>query len=315
MRNLKIRLSAVLIIVIFLIAAISLTANAVGVRLNDWIYEAAGLVEDTEILDDVRIALIDTGISTKRIDPERLEPGKNYVFDGADTEDLDGHGTRIASLILGCTNEKGTLQPTAPNAKLIPLAYHSRYPSGVPKNGGIEAICQAIYDAVDVYQCKIINISSGIIIHDERLEAAVAYAEEHNVIIVSAAGNDNLRSPERQYYPAAYDTVVGVGAINSLLEPTKFSQRNNVMIYAPGENISAVSIKNSKVFETISGTSYAAAFVSALAANMLGRYPEMTPEDFRETLKNSADGQINFQNAFNYYEGFIKNQKETENNE
>jgi len=318
LRGMKARLSVVLMVAALLISVISVTAY--GAALDGWMYEMIGFAEKTG-LAEVRVALIDTGVSTKRINAQQIEPGTNYVFEGADTEDLNGHGTRVASLILGCADEEDFLYPLAANARLIPLVYHSRYASGVPKSGGIEAICMAIYDAVDLYGCKVINISSGIMIPDDRLEAAVKYAEENNVIVVSAVGNDNIRDPERQFYPAAYDTVVGVGAVNSALEPSAFSQRNGVTVCAPGENITAASIKNSRVFETVSGTSYATAFVTALAASMLGEYPDMTPLEFREILENScrdigppgydADsgyGVVNFQNAFDYYEEMIKKQ-------
>ena len=335
--------------------------------LNGWAYEAVGFTTpspvavETETPAEVRIALIDTGVSTKRIDPDLLEPGKNYVFEDAGTEDLTGHGTRVASLILGAANETGNLPALAASAKLVPLVYYSKYPSGVPANGGIEAICRAIYDAVDLYGCKVINISSGVIIPDDRLAEAVLYAEANNVIVVSAVGNDHLRAPERQYYPAAYDTVVGVGAVNEKLElsafsqrsnatacapgeyinaVSAFSQRNSVTVCAPGEFITVVSIKNSRFFEAVSGTSYATAFVSALAASLLGKYPDMTPEEFREVLKissrddkpeamppdyNDSDKSaayndsgvyalINYKNAFDCYEELISIKKETENN-
>lgn len=325
MRRMRIRLTASLMIAALLITAMPLTVHAGGGTLNGWTYEAVRFTEEPAAPHEVKIALIDTGVSTKRINPELLEPGKNYVFEGADTEDLNGHGTRVASLILGCVTEEEVLYPTASNARLIPLVYYSRYASAVPKNGGIEAICQAIYDAVDLYGCKVINISSGVTVPDERLEAAVSYAEEHNVIVVSAAGNGNASAPERQYYPAAYDTVVGVGAVNSALEPSRFSQQSGVTVCAPGEDISVASIKNSKAFETVSGTSYATAFVSALAANLLGKYPDMTPEEFRNILETSsldigppgydADsgyGLISFQNAFDCYEEIMETRKEIE---
>ncbi|MCL2812969.1 MAG: S8 family serine peptidase [Oscillospiraceae bacterium] len=313
----KTRIAALLLAVILIAAS---PAAAYGGGLNGWAYDAIEFTAE-KMTKEIKIALIDTGVSTKRLNPELVEPGKNYVFEGSNTEDLNGHGTRVASLILGCADEKGSLPPLAGNVRIIPLVYYSHYASGVPKNGGVGAICAAIYDAVDLYGCRVINISSGVAAPDDRLAAAVKYAEEHDIIVVSAVGNDNIRSPGKKYYPAAYDTVVGVGAANEKLEPSAFSQQNDGMIiYAPGENLSVVSIKNSRVFETVSGTSYATAFVCALAANMLARYPGMTPEQFRSALTNScaADGKtaiVSFRNAFDFYEKTIQNQKEEKKHE
>ncbi len=248
--------------------------------------QAAAASEQTP----VRIAIIDTGIRENHamLENANIEEGMNYAFKGKTTNDLIGHGTRIAGLILGSSD--GTLKGTAPDAVLVPLVYYSKYPSGVPQNGGIEAICQAVYDAVDVYNCRIINISSGITKPDERLYKAICYAEEKDVIVVSAVGNENLTHPDRSYYPAAYETVIGVGAANtSLKEAADFSQRSQgVMLIAPGQDLNVLSIRGGGDFELASGTSYAAAQVTGVVARLMVRYPDLKPSDFRQILRNSC---------------------------
>ena len=247
---------------------------------------AAAAVEETP----VRIAIIDTGIRRNHImiRAANIAQGKNYVFPEDDTDDLVGHGTRIAGLILGSTD--GTIVGTAPDAVLVPLVYYSRYPSAVPKNGGVEAICQAIYDAIDSYDCQVINISSGVTKPDDRLYEAVCYAEKEGVIVLSAIGNDNLINSDRIYYPAAYETVVGVGAANAdLIGAADFSQRNaGVLLLAPGENLIVPSIRGGEDFETVSGTSYASAQVAGLAARLKALHPYMKPSDFRQILSISC---------------------------
>lgn len=234
----------------------------------------------------VRIAIIDTGIRKNHIilNGANIAQGNNYVFSEEDTDDLVGHGTRIAGLILGSTD--GTIKGIAPDAILVPLVYYSKYPSAVPKNGGVEAICQAIYDAVDLYDCQVINLSSGLTQPDDQLYEAVCYAEKKGVIVVSAVGNDNLINKGNIYYPAAYETVVGVGAANAALTgAADFSQCNeSVLLLAPGENLIVPSIGSGENFETVSGTSYAAAQVAGLAAQLKELYPDMKPSDFRKII-------------------------------
>jgi len=235
----------------------------------------------------VRIALIDTGISCKYIDGSNILAGKNYVFPDWDTDDLVGHGTAIAGIILG--SEKLGIKGVAPGAEIVPLVFYSRYISGVPKNGGIEAICSAIYDAVDVYNYRIINISSGITADDDKLREAIAYAEEKNVLVVSAVGNSNRSSPKSVYYPAAYETVIGVGAADENNEAAYFSQRNySVKLLAPGTNIYTVPINNSSKPVKVNGSSYATAFVVGAAALLLEENPELTAAQIRELLYQSA---------------------------
>lgn len=238
----------------------------------------------------VRIALIDTGIGEDHamLNHANIAQGFNYAFTEADTNDLVGHGTRVAGLILGSTD--GTIKGTAPEAVLVPLVYYSRYPTAVPKNGGVEAICKAVYDAIDVYGCQVINISSGVTQPDERLYEAVSYAEKKGVIVISAVGNDNQYNKDRVYYPAAYETVIGVGAANSALtDAADFSQRNtSVRLLAPGERLTVLSIRSGEDFEMASGTSYAAAQISGLAARFIDLNPEMKPSDFREYISTSC---------------------------
>lgn len=166
----------------------------------------------------VTVAVIDTGVDEDNpvLDHTKILPGKSYVEGESSSDDRIGHGTAVAGIILDY----------APDAHIAPLMYYTAYASGVPRNGGIPAVCKAIYDAVDHYQCKIINLSSGILSENNELKAAVDYAEANNVIVVSAVGNDNKTASGRVYYPAAYDTVIGVGAVDAENKITDFSQRN-----------------------------------------------------------------------------------------
>jgi len=64
-----------------------------------WPLSAVGMTEEYDG-SGVMIAVIDTGISTKHLDVDQVHEGKNYVFPDDDTQDLVGHGTHIAGIIL-----------------------------------------------------------------------------------------------------------------------------------------------------------------------------------------------------------------------
>lgn len=237
--------------------------------------------------EKIKIALIDSGIQKNNlyIDEERILEGKNYVFTDGGSDDLIGHGTAIAGIILGKKFKTGDATLFMKNVELIPLVCFSRYPSGVTLSSGIEGITEAIYDAVDVFDCRIINISAGIDSKDRQLMEAVKYAEKNGVIVISAVGNSHQNMPERVFYPAAFETVVGVGSVNNLGEVSAFSQRNSsVMVKARGENMEVLSLDINDPFTTVNGTSYAAARVTAFAALLLSARPETTPAEFRELL-------------------------------
>lgn len=235
----------------------------------------------------VRIAIIDTGVSSKYLDGSHIADGKNYVFPGKTTEDLIGHGTAIAGIILG--SEVLGLRGIAPDAEIVPLVYYSQYTSGVPKNGGTKAISEAIYDAIDTYGCRIVNISSGIALDDAKLKEAIAYAEEKNVLVVSSAGNTNNTSPEDIFYPAAYETVIGVGASDENNQAAGFSQRNtSVKLLAPGTDIPAVPIGNRSKPVLVKGSSFASAYVTGAAALLIECNPELSAAQLRELLYKTA---------------------------
>ena len=234
----------------------------------------------------VKIGVIDTGVKVKEgiFDSKKIRSGKNYVLGSSNTDDEVGHGTRVASLITG-TVDASIVSPCK-ESFVVPLVYYTRLASGTVLNGGIESICNAIYDAVDIYDCQIINISSGITADDERLEKAVEHAEDQGVLVVSACGN----SGDEVYYPAAYDTVIGVGSHTNGFEPAGFSCRGSgldVLMY--GEGLEVVSIKNAADYELVSGTSYSAALITAHAAAALEQYPQLTPSQIRYLMRVSCD--------------------------
>lgn len=200
----------------------------------------------------VKVAIIDTGISTKAIPSEAIVEGKNYVNPELDTEDTYGHGTAVASIIL----------ETAPEVKVVPLI------SNMYENGKIiqvdnDTLAQMIRDAIDVYDCQIINLSAGLVADIESVRQAVEYAKEKQVLIVASAGNDYAESGEVKHYPAAYESVLAVGSLKEDgTTISDFSQRGDwVNIYEIGENVTIKLISGNT--GTGNGTSYSAAKVTA----------------------------------------------------
>jgi len=232
--------------------------------------------------DSVVIAMLDTGISTTAIDSSHLLTGYNYVTASTDTEDRINHGTATASIILGC--EGAEIMGLAPDVLLIPLVVTDKV-DGTVTGVTPKMLAQAIRDAVDVYGADIINVSLGIKKEDAAVRKAVEYAHKRGVLVISAAGNDGADGAP--YYPAAYDTVLGVGSHDKDGKISDFSQQNGTAdLLAPGEDIWMAS-RNGATYGA-KGTSYAAAHVSAAAALLLEKYPEMTPEQVRKALFAAA---------------------------
>ena len=241
-------------------------------------------VEEPPALENpgVVIALLDTGISTAAIDPSRILPGYNYVLSSEDTEDRINHGTAAASVIVGC--ESAEIVGLAPAAFLVPLVVTDKV-DGKAKGVTPETLAQAIRDAVDKFGADIINVSLGIKKDTEELHSAVAYAEKKGVLVVSAVGNDGVGGDP--YYPAAYDSVLGVGSHDKNDAVSDFTQQNGTVdLLAPGENIWLAS-RNGKTYGA-KGTSYATAYVSAAASLLWQAQPKLTAVEVAQTLLGSA---------------------------
>lgn len=198
-----------------------------------------------------RIALIDSGISYEAIPAKYIATGKNYVDVALDTDDTLGHGTAVASIIADY----------APNDNyvFVPLI-STMFDKGRINAIDSEALAVAIREAVDTYHCDLINISAGVENPNEALEAAVLYATEQGVTVVAAVGNDYEENPGALIYPAAYECVVSVGALNSEGERAEFSQ-DWADEYALGVDVLYSLPSGAK--DVDSATSYATAVYSA----------------------------------------------------
>jgi hypothetical protein len=232
--------------------------------------------------EPVKVAFIDTGISTKHLDPAHVDVGRNYVFPDADTQDRIGHGSATAGIMLGSEDQK--VWGLCPEAVAVPLVVVDIYPSGMEKNGGMEALCAAIRDAVDEFGCRIINISLASLEDSEELRAAVAHAKEKGAVIISAAGNGGAEG--LPCYPSVYEEVVSVGT-GSETTAAAFSQKGPYII-TDGVGLKAVTNKNSEAAGQVTGTSYSCAIVSAVCAKMLMTYPELTAAELTRALKSFA---------------------------
>ena len=122
--------------------------------------------EQIEKRSAVKVAVIDTGFCQKAIPAENIIEGRNYLYPELSTEDTYGHGTAVASIIL----------QYASDVMLVPLV-SSAYEKGKIKQVDNDTLAQMILDAVDVYDCDIINISAVIVLDKDTIRAACAHAE------------------------------------------------------------------------------------------------------------------------------------------
>ena len=227
----------------------------------------------------VRVAVIDTGFSTKAIPKENIVEGNNYLDKSLSTDDTYGHGTAMASIILEECN----------GVELVPLISNA-YEDGKITQVDNDVFAQIIIDAVKVYKCDIINISAGLMLDKPSVKEAILFAEENNVLIVASGGNDYVENGQSKYYPAAYESVLAVGSVNKEeTDISSFSQRGDwIDIYTCGEDVTYATLSGSTRMSD--GTSYSTARISGYAANILkNSKTKLEVSKLREIIKNNAN--------------------------
>jgi PKD repeat protein len=116
----------------------------------------------------------------------------------------------------------------------------------------------------------------------ERQAFANSYAQ--GMLHIAAAGNGGNSSMS---YPASYDAVVSVAAVDSRENKASFSQYNSqVEIAAPGVGVN--STWNNNGYKSISGTSMATPHVSGVAALVWSHFPNCTNQQVRDALNATA---------------------------
>jgi cyanobactin maturation PatA/PatG family protease len=183
------------------------------------------------------------------------------------------HGTAIAGLIFAVPGEQ--MRGIAPGCSGFSIPIWNG-DEGAISPCSQEALGYAIRTAVDL-GADIINISGGELIETGPhpvLEGAIAYCQDHNVLVVAAVGNDGCCCP---HLPAAIPSVLAVGAMDIDRRPLPFSNWAPVYrdsgLLAPGTEL--VAPRAGGGYVKISGTSYATAIVSGAAALLLSLEAEL----------------------------------------
>jgi len=241
----------------------------------------------------VSVAVVDTGIvvghpefqrkclagyDTVDLGIGRLNDRMRLVGDsrGADYTPYDdvGHGSHVAGVIAA----QGWLIPRGlgGRAMILPVrVLAAAMADGSPKRIGVGALPDidcGLKVACDLGS-DVINMSFGTPAPAAETLAATPhhqvldYAARKDVVLVAAAGNSGARE---DFYPARHPQVIAVASASMEGRRSTFSTwGDHIAIAAPGERI--VSVASTGQYQVNTGTSFAAPFVSGVAALMRGR--------------------------------------------
>ena len=199
----------------------------------------------------IRMGLLDTGINVHH---PALD-SRHIVQWGCEGKPVAAaHGTAIASLLIGHTQDFSGVQPDAE-------LYSADVYCGEPVGGAVDAIVAAfgwlVGQNVPVINVSLVGPANSL------LEHTVAALSARGFLIVAAVGNDGPAAPP--LYPASYPRVVGVTAVDAhqrvLIEAARGPQ---VMFAAPGADMAAANVESG--YSRVRGTSFASPIVAGLLA-------------------------------------------------
>ena len=248
------------------------------------------MVQATQLLSDTavprKICIIDSGydashedlpgLTSNRVEGHSQIPGEVWSEDG------NGHGTHVAGTIAALSGNDTGVVGVHPSPSL------SLHIIKIFDNNGLwDTFASDLIDAVD--RCvaagsHVISMSLGGSGSSAAEREAFEDAAASGVVLVAAAGNSGNSSYS---YPASYDSVISVAAIDSNRNLANFSQTNDqVELAAPG--VAVRSTLPGNAYAEYSGTSMATPHVSAVAGLLWGLNPGCTAQQIRNHLGSTA---------------------------
>lgn len=275
----------------------------------------------------VIVAVVDTGILSGHPDfAGQLVAGYDFVRDPATAGDGNGidpdpedpgdrsnpaassfHGTHVAGTVAARGNNGIGVAGVAWGTRVMPLralgssggtsydvAQAVRFAAGLPNDSG----------TVPARRADIINLSLSGEGFSQINRQLYGDLRQQGIFVVASAGNEASTAPG---YPAAYDSVISVSAVDIQRQITNYSNRGTTIdIAAPGGTsgadingdgypdgvlstggtAAASSIEFAYVF--LSGTSMAAPHVSGIIALMQSINPDLTPQQFAVLLQSGS---------------------------
>jgi subtilisin family serine protease len=242
----------------------------------------------------VKVGVLDTGVDTTH--PELRHIVKSYIHDGSIDVDIVGHGTHVSGIIAAEANNKVGI---AGICRCNLSVWKIFTDQADPDDGEYyvdEVMYQRSLNAARNAGMRVVNLSIGGTAHSPTEEFLFRRLIASGCTVVAAMGNEFTTGNPTEY-PAAYAGVVAVGATTPTNRRASFSSTGkHIVISAPGQNIlstlpllpSAARKADETKYAEWSGTSMATPHVTAAAALVIARDPNLGPEQVTKRLTSTA---------------------------
>ena len=229
------------------------------------------------------IAVVDSGVdSSHQFIDSRLTSGYDFVRKDDDPDDEDGHGTHVSGTVVDCTLGMNEIS-------VMPVKVLDENGEGYNSDIG-DGILYAADNGATV-----INLSFGGS-HSPYVHTIVESVIDNGKIVVAASGNEGRDIDGSGACPAHIEQAITVGSVNEKMKVEYYSNYGQKLdVVAPGGDIKSTVPGGG--YSTSSGTSMAAPHVSACAALLKLKYPDLNCDQISSVLKRSCiskDDMIHF---------------------
>ncbi|HXY41078.1 MAG TPA: S8 family peptidase, partial [Vicinamibacteria bacterium] len=231
----------------------------------------------------VHVYVLDTGLRATHTEVAgRVGEGHDVVEDGKGTDDCNGHGTHVASIV------GGTTWGVANGVTLHPVRV-----LGCDARGSVsEAVAGVEWVTANHLSPAVANISLASDETSNALDLAVSGSIGSGVTYTVAAGNTT--SDACAASPARVPEALTVAASTRDDQRAGFSNFGScVDLFAPGESITSAWATSDTASSVLSGTSMASPHVAGAAALYLQTHPTATPAQVAQAILAAAtEGRI-----------------------
>jgi thermitase len=210
------------------------------------------------------VAVMDSGLLSDYEASPFVQAVYDAVSPGAEVGDELGHGTQMTLIAAGAVNPMGSAADTPTGSPVVAIRTFD-------DNGftSTYTLMRGIDYAIEK-GARVLSLSWGTETPSSLLASAVRYAATKGLILVAAAGNAPTGNP---VYPAAYDNVIGVGALTPNGDAWDQSNFGDfVAVSAPGLADLPVGYKGDPGI--YAGTSIATAYTARRVAAILNQNPD-----------------------------------------
>jgi len=219
----------------------------------------------------------------------------------SEVDDCLGHGTMVAGIIAAQSNSMGIKGVAPQYVELISLKVVYEDENGNERRP-LYGIANAIEYAASI-SIPILNISMST----QETPKLIQAVNNYTGLMVCSAGNDNKNNDTNEHYPSNYthNNIIVVGATKD--NDTKLESSNygatSVDLFAPGHDIlscyptdlcssgfcNSPYPHHAYLYHYDQGTSFAAPYVTGVAALVLAQFPNFTAEQIKAHIMRGVD--------------------------